>query len=117
MDPVTTLLRPSGSNSGALARRGPRIAQYVLLVLIAVVAVDALVGEKGLLDRLKAGAEIRGLEATLGGARTENGRLTELARRLREDPVAVEELARRDFGFIKPGERLFIVKDVNQTKR
>jgi cell division protein FtsB len=109
---VTTSARPSGSASSTLARRGPRIAQYVLLALIAVVAVDALVGEKGLLDRMKAGAEIRGLESTLGRARAENGRLGEQARQLREDPVALEELARRDFGFIKPGERLFIVKDV-----
>lgn len=109
---VPTPLRPSRPNSGTLARRGPRIAQYILLVLIAVVAVDALVGEKGLLDRLKAGSEIRALEATLGGARAENSRLGDQARRLREDPGTVEELARRDFGFIKPGERLFIVKDV-----
>ena len=115
---VPTPLRPSAPNSGTLARRGPRIAQYVLLVLIAVVATDALVGERGLLDRIKAGAAIRGLEAAVGRARAENARLNEQARRLREDPAAVEELARRDFGFIKPGERLFIVQDVrpDETK-
>ena len=110
--PVTTPVRPSSPNSSVLARRGPRIAQYVLVVLIVVVAVDALVGEKGLLDRMKAGTEIQSLQSTLGRARVENARLAEQARRLREDPVAIEELARRDFGFMKPGERLFIVKDV-----
>jgi cell division protein FtsB len=103
-------------SSGSLARRGPRIAQYVLVALIAVVAVDALVGEKGLLDRVKAGAEIRALEAQLESARTGNQGLGEQARRLREDPVAIEELARRDFGFIKPGEKLFILKDVRPDR-
>ena len=30
------------------------------------------------------------------------------ARRLREDPTAIEELARRELGLIKPGEKVFI---------
>ena len=28
-----------------------------------------------------------------------------------EDPAAIEEAARRDLGLMKPGEKLFIVKD------
>jgi cell division protein FtsB len=44
-------------------------------------------------------------------------RLREEARRLREDPTAVEEIARRELGLIKPGERLFIVKDLVSTGR
>ena len=38
--------------------------------------------------------------------------MREEARRLREDPSAIEELARQELGLIKPGEKLFIVKDV-----
>ena len=42
----------------------------------------------------------------------ENARLREEARRLREDPSAIEEIARRELGLIVPGEKLFILKDV-----
>jgi hypothetical protein len=33
-------------------------------------------------------------------------------RRLREDPTFIEEIARRDFGLIRPGERVFILRSV-----
>ena len=49
---------------------------------------------------------------TQSSLRTENARLREEARRLREDPAAIEEIARRELGLIKPGEKLFIVRDV-----
>ena len=39
-----------------------------------------------------------------------------MARRLREDPAAIEEIARRELGLIKPGERVFILKDVPLPK-
>jgi cell division protein FtsB len=31
---------------------------------------------------------------------------------LRENPQAIEEIARRELGLIRPGEKLFIIKDV-----
>jgi len=47
-------------------------------------------------------------------ARTENAELREMARRLREEPNAIEEQARRELGLIKPGEMLFIIKDIEK---
>jgi cell division protein FtsB len=82
-------------------------------VLVAsVLVVDALVGEKGLLELWKARHEYRALEASLLRLRAENARLREESRRLREDGAAIEELARRELGLIKPGEKLFIIRDV-----
>ena len=40
-----------------------------------------------------------------------NDALTEDIRRLREDPSAVEELAREELGLIKDGELLIILRD------
>jgi len=77
-----------------------------------VLFVDALVGDKGLLAMLQARQQYRDLEQSLAEVRAENADLREEAERLREDPTAIEELARRDLGLIKPGEKLFIVKDV-----
>jgi cell division protein FtsB len=86
--------------------------QYGLIVIGAVLIIDALVGEKGLLAMLKAREQYRTLEQSLAAERTENARLREEARGLREDPAVVEDIARRELGLIKPGERLFIIKDV-----
>ena len=74
--------------------------------------IDALVGDKGLLAMLEARDRFRQLEQSLTTARAHNEQLREEARRLREDPSAIEEIARRDLGLMYPGERLFILKDV-----
>jgi len=73
--------------------------------------IDALVGDKGLLAMMQAQQAYRDLEASLAEARSDNVRLREEARRLREDPSIIEEIARRELGLIKPGERLFIIRD------
>ena len=103
----------SPSNSQALRRRGRRVVQYLIVFVGCVLVLDGLVGEKGLVEMLKKRQEYRALEQTLVRVRAENARLREEARRLREDPSAIEDLARRDLGLIKPGEKLFIVKDVD----
>lgn len=93
-------------------RRGRRTLQNALLLAGFVLMIDALVGDKGLLAMFEARQQFEDLERSLADVRAENEGLREEARRLREDPAAIEELARRDLGLIKPGEKLFILKDV-----
>ena len=76
-----------------------------------IVFVDALVGEKGLLETVKKRQEFRSLEQSIQRVRDENASLREEARRLQSDPTAIEEQARRELGLIRPGEHLFILKD------
>ena len=103
----------TSDQTGALPRRrGRRAIQYVIVLVGLVILVDALVGEKGLLAMRKARKEYRALEASLTAAREENAQLRKEAQRLREDPAAIEEAARRELGLINPGEKLFIVRDV-----
>jgi cell division protein FtsB len=90
---------------------GRRTVRYLLILIGCIVMVDALVGEKGFLAMLDARRQYRTLELSLAAARTENARLLEEARRLREDPEAIEAVARRDLGLIRPGEKLFIIRD------
>lgn len=96
-------------------RRGRRAVQYLLVFVGCVLVLDALVGEKGLLEMLKKRQEYRALEQSLADVRADNARLREEARRLQEDASAIEDLARRELGLIKPGEKLFILKDVPRT--
>ena len=93
-------------------RRRSRVVRYVVLAIGCVLIIDALVGDRGFLAMLKARQQYRTLETSLSQSRAENGRLREQARQLREDPQAIEEIARRELGLIRPGEKLFIIKDV-----
>lgn len=104
----------SGRRSSAPKRptRNRRIVQLLVLFVASVIIVDGLVGDRGLLAMLRARHEYDDLAASIARQRAENSRLRDQARRLREDPSAIEEIARRELGLIKPGERVFIVKDV-----
>jgi cell division protein FtsB len=108
-------MKPSSASSPNLRRRGRRAVQYVLVFVGCVLVLDALVGEKGLLEMLKKRQEYRSAEHGLAEVRADNARLREEARRLQEDATAIEDLARRELGLIKPGEKLFIIKDVPPT--
>jgi cell division protein FtsB len=96
----------------SFAKQGRRVVRYMLAFVTVVLVIDAVVGEKGLMAMLKARRDFEAVEAALQRARAENAQLRDHARRLREDGSAVEEIARRDLGLIKPGEKLFIIRDV-----
>jgi cell division protein FtsB len=92
--------------------RNRRILHFSLLFVAAVVVLDALAGDRGLLAMLRVRRQHTALAATLARDRAINAHLAEQARRLREDPTAIEEVARKELGLIKPGEKVFIIKDV-----
>ncbi len=96
--------------------RNRKLLQIGLLLVAIAIVLDALVGDRGLLAMLRTRSKYSALEATVARQRAENARLAEQARRLREDPTAVEEVARRELGLIKPGEKVFIIKDVPPPK-
>ena len=93
--------------------RTRRIVRTLLLFIAAVIVVDALVGEQGLFAMLRARRQAEELAATIARQRAENARLREEIRRLTDDPAAIEEVARRELGLIRPGEKVFIIKDLS----
>lgn len=93
-------------------RHGRRTAYLVLLFVVSVLIVDAVVGEKGFLTLMRSRGQYDDLARSLAAVRSDNARLREQARRLQEDPAAIEEIARRELGLLKPGEKVFIVRDL-----
>jgi cell division protein FtsB len=86
---------------------------HVALVLLGcVIFVDALVGDQGVLATVQARRDYEQVERLLEAARVENARLRDTSRRLRDNPAAIEDLARRELGLVKPGEKLFILRNV-----
>ena len=89
----------------------PRIVRYLLILLTLVAIADGVFGDRGFIVTLRAQHDYAALERHVARLRAENASLREEARRLKEDPAAIEALARDELGLIYPGETLFIVKD------
>lgn len=102
--------RPVAPSVSVPTRR--RKALNLLLGFATVVLlVDALVGEKGLIERMRARRQYAEAAEALETLRAGNSRLREQIRSLQEDPSAVESIAREELGLIRPGELLFIVRE------
>jgi cell division protein FtsB len=99
-------------------QRSWRKGLNVLLLFVTVVlVVDALVGENGFMDTLRVRRHSRELQQSVARLKAENGSLLELSRRLRDDPLTIEAIARRELGLIREGEVLFILKDVKPSQQ
>ena len=99
-----------------VARRNARrrTTRWLLIFVASMLVANALAGEKGLFARRTAGREYGALTAGIADIRRENAALREQIRRLREDPRAIEKVAREELGLLRPGERLFVVKRTPQ---
>ena len=91
--------------------RRKKVWTYGLLILSAILMVNALIGEKGYLANLQARQEFQEVSDSLDHLKAENARLKEEARRLRSDPRALEDSARSQLGLVKPGETLITLRD------
>ena len=60
---------------------------------------------------MRARRQYEQLARSLDDLKRENARLRDEARRLREDPTAIESLAREELGLVRPGEVVFILKE------
>ena len=89
----------------------------LLLFVTVVLVVDALVGERGLVETMRARRLARAQASRLAALKVENQRLRQEATRLNEDLSAIEGVARKELGLIRPGEVLVIVRDVKTERR
>ena len=98
------------------SRRGSAVTA-VLLFLALVLVVDGVAGERGWVANRRGQQRLDQAQTELDQVRRENQDLRDLAKRLKDrDPATIEELARRGRGFIRPGEKLFIIRDVPKAQ-
>ena len=102
-------ITPASATSPAPRRR--RLLNALLAFATIVLLVDALVGDKGLVERMRARRQYAAEAAALEAVRHENAVMREKIIQLKNDPKAIESLAREEMGFIRPGELLFILRD------
>ena len=93
-------------------QQGPWMRR-VLVFATCVLLLDALFGERGLAETMRARQVVEEAEAGLLRLKQENAGLREQIRRLQEDPATIESVARAELGMIRPGEILVVIKDLD----
>jgi cell division protein FtsB len=73
---------------------------------------NALAGSRGLPAVLQAKRDRMRQQEDLERLKSDNAQLRHQIVRLRDDPTAIEDAARRDLFYISPGEKVFIIRDV-----
>ena len=82
----------------------------------ALLLVESIFGERGFSAMIEARKQHHAMQRSLDQLRDENSALRGQARRLKEDPKAIEEIARRDLRLLAEGEVVFIIKDAKPAK-
>jgi cell division protein FtsB len=99
-------------------RSGTPLAKRLLVgVCIAFALLIAVVGLPGFTSLVEARREARSLVNDIARLRRENNALREKARSLKQDPAAIEDVARRELGMLRRGEVLFFIKPVPKPTR
>jgi cell division protein FtsB len=102
--------QPDGTVKLPPRRREQRWIGRALCFAACVLAVNALIGERGLSETLRARREFRQAVSELSRIQYENASLANTIDRLRYDANAIEGVARAELGLIRPGEILVVVK-------
>ena len=80
-----------------------------LIFATVVVLVNALVGDGGLAETLRARREYAAALAQLAALQRENAALAETARGLERDARTIEGVARKELGFVRRGEVMVVL--------
>lgn len=111
----------SGGRREGVAAAAPHrrsMAMVVLLLIAVVLVVDGIAGERGWLANRRAAAQLQAAQDALKQAKARNAALRDEVRRFDPpDQAAIEEAARRQLGLMKPGEKLFILRDTNKADK
>ena len=98
-------LLPPRQDGGPWARRA-------IIFVTCTLALNALIGDRGLAEMLRARQELQQTAADLDRLKRTNAGLTRLIDHLTTDTRTIENIARGELGLIRKGEVLIVVKDV-----
>jgi cell division protein FtsB len=98
-------------NAHEARERRRRLVTWGLVLGSFILMVNALFGEYGYLAGVRARQEYLTLLDSLTKVQDENRRILDQIRALDTDPAALEDVARRKLGLVRPGETLVIIHD------
>ena len=112
----TTITVHDDDSRPQIPRRQPRrFWGPAVLFVTSVLLVNALIGERGLMETIRARRANATAAGNLQRLKQQNARLREEARRLRTDPGTIEAVARGELGLVRAGEILVTIKDIKDA--
>ena len=88
-----------------------RVVRGVMALVFVLALVDGVFGARGLIENTSLRKRNAQLATAIDEFRGGNEALIDEIKRLREDPAAIEELARDELELMKDGELLIILRD------
>ena len=120
MSPVRSKSKPSSHRDGGPSRTRQvaktetslkrKALSLALFLILAASALNALFGDRGLLELLQMREEVESLDREIEMLRAENQKILEEIRSLKTSPLVVERLARENLGLVKPGEVVLLIR-------
>ena len=99
------------------SRRRP-IITFVLLFFALALVLDGIAGERGWIANHRDRQAYERAAKNLEEKRRENAELSDLRDRLKRlDPATIEDIARRELGYIRAGEKVFRIRDVPKATK
>ena len=96
-------------------RRQPkRFWSHVVLFAASTLLVNGLIGERGLMETVRARRAFAAAAEDLSRLRQQNAALRERVRRLRNDASAIEAVARGELGLMRDGEIVVTIRDLRK---
>ena len=89
--------------------RDPRSVRPLFALAAAILLANALAGDRGLTAAMRARNDRRALTAQIESLRAENARLRARAQALKNDPAAIEAVARQELGLLRRDEKVVII--------
>jgi len=87
-----------------------RWMRALVTLAFGIVLADALIGDQSLSTARRARQQYHAVAAQVAALQLQNSSMREEARRLREEPETIEDLARKDLGLARPGEMVVVLK-------
>ena len=95
-------------------RREPkRFWSHIVLFAASALLVNGLIGDRGLMETLRARRAYAAAAQDLARLRQLNAALRERVRRLSSDPATIEAVARGELGLLRNGEIIFTVRTMS----
>jgi cell division protein FtsB len=98
-------LRPMAVALYTLRRR---IATIAVIVLTALLFVHVMFGANGMVVYRQKRAEVLALKKQSQLMQQDNDRYTQQIQALKSDPKMIEQEARKEFGYVRPGEHVYV---------
>lgn len=86
------------------------VRKYGLYVLLGLLLAQLLFSEGGIVSYITLKRDIKSVNATITALEQDNQRLTKEIGRLQTDDQYLEDVARKKYGFVREGERVYRVE-------